>query len=383
MLLAQACGSTQNKELAFTQPLPGRCRPMRYLETTGLRIAAGGTVAMQILIINHSEISELLSMDECIQLMTDAFKALSREEVVMPLRSVMWLPDKTGLLGMMPACVQNNGTMGLKVVSVFPGNRGTEYESHMGAVMLFETEHGRLLAVMDGSEITAIRTAAASGVATRLLAGKDAGDLAILGSGTQARMHLEAMLLVRPIRRVRVWSLPLEDAREFAELESDRHGIEVECMGTALEAVEGADIICTTTSAREPVLLSTMVSPGAHINAVGSCTPQAREVDTETVLRSRLFVDCRESTLQEAGDFLIPKNEGVIGEDHILGEIGEILLGRVKGRRSGDEITLFESLGLAVEDLVSARYVYDRAIEKKMGTFVDLGGGRLDPDRMG
>jgi len=332
---------------------------------------------VKALIINQSEVRRLLPMDECLELMDHAFKIVSGGAAVLPVRSVMWLPDGTGLLGMMPGCLQQSGIMGLKVVTVFPDNQGSGYESHTGVVILFETEHGQILSMVEGGEITAIRTAAASGVATRLLAREDAGDLAVIGSGTQARMHLEAMLLVRPVQRVRVWSLSLEHAREFAERESRRHGIVVEAMNTAREAVKGADIICTATPAREPVLFSDMISEGAHINAVGSCTPAARELDTKTVVRSRLFVDKRESTLKEAGDFLIPQNEGAIDEDHIHGEIGEILLGKVEGRTSEHEITLFESLGLAVEDLVSARYVYGRALEKGMGTPVELGGSAV------
>lgn len=331
---------------------------------------------MKVLIINQSEAQKLLPMQECIELMVEAFKTVERGEAILPLRSAMWLPDNSGLLGMMPAYMKNPEIMGLKVTSVFPGNQGTEYESHIGAVMLFETKHGQLMAIVDGSEITAIRTAAVSAVATRLLSREDAGDLAILGSGTQARRHLEAMVLVRRIRRVRVWSLPIEHAHHFARQETGRHGIRVEPMETAQAAVEGADIICTTTPAQEPILFGEMVSNGAHINAVGSCSPLARELDTMAIVRSRLFVDKRESTLKEAGDFLIPKSEGVIGDEHIAGELGEILLGKVEARKSEEEITLFKSLGLAIEDLASAEHIYRKALKKNMGTSVELGGNR-------
>jgi ornithine cyclodeaminase len=266
--------------------------------------------------------------------------------------------------------------MGLKIVSVFPGNHGTEYDSHMGAVMIFETKHGQPLAIMDATEITAIRTAAVSGVATKLLAREDAGDLTLLGSGTQARTHLQAMLLCRKIRRVRVWSRSLENGREFAERESRRHNMQVEFMTTVQAAVQGADIVCTTTSSPDPILPGKYVSPGVHINAVGSSVPFARELDTEAVVKSRLFVDRRESTVNEAGDFLIPKKEGAIGDNHIQGEIGEILLGKVRGRKTAEEITLFKSLGLAVEDLASANHIYKKAIAGGMGTKVELGGGR-------
>lgn len=331
---------------------------------------------MEILIVNQSEVPRLLPMGECIDVMADALKTLARGEVILPLRPVMWMPEKVGALGMMPAYIGDLKIMGVKVVSVFPGNQGTEYDSHMGAVMLFEAEHGRPLAMIDASEITAIRTAATTGVATKLLAREDAGDLAILGSGVQARTHLEAMLLVRTIRRVRVWSRTREHAEEFAERELEHHGVMVEPTETVQDAVKGADLICTTTAAPQPILFGKSISHGAHINAVGSSIPFTRELDTAAVVKSRLFVDRRESTLNEAGDFLFPKKEGAIADNHILGEIGEILLGRVEGRRSADDITLFKSLGLAVEDLAAARHVYQRALESGMGTSVELGGNR-------
>jgi ornithine cyclodeaminase/alanine dehydrogenase-like protein (mu-crystallin family) len=331
---------------------------------------------MKVLIINQSEVRELLPMRECIDVMTGAFTALARGEAILPLRPVLWLPEKVGALGMMPAYLADIGAMGLKVVSVFPGNHGTEYDSHQGAVLLFETGHGQFLGVIDASEVTAIRTAAVSGLATRLLAREDAGDIAILGSGVEARTHLEAMLVVRRARRVRVWSRNELHAREFAARESRRHAVEVETVAQAREAVAGADIICTTTSAKEPVLQGTWLTPGVHINAIGSSVPFTRELDTAAVVRSRLFVDRRESTLNEAGDFLFPKAEGAIGDDHIQGEIGEILLGRVGGRTSPDQITLFKSLGLAIEDLAAAHHIYKKALENGAGLSVELGDGR-------
>jgi ornithine cyclodeaminase len=331
---------------------------------------------MKVLIINQSEAPQLLPMRECMEVMAEALKSLARGEVILPLRPVLWLPEKVGALGMMPAYSGGLGAFGLKVVSVFPGNHGTEYDSHQGAVLLFEAAHGRLLAIIDSSSITAIRTAAVSGVATRLLASSNAGDLAILGTGVQARTHLEAMLLARNIHRVRVWSRDPAHTRHFAERESLRHTIRVEPMASAKEAVTGADIICTTTSAKEPVLLGEWLAPGAHINAVGSSVPFTRELDSAAVVKSKLFVDRRESTLNEAGDFLFPKKEGAIGDDHIRGELGDLLLGHIAGRESPSEITLFKSLGLAVEDLASAQHIYQRAIEKGVGVAVELGGSR-------
>jgi ornithine cyclodeaminase len=245
-----------------------------------------------------------------------------------------------------------------------PGNHAHGEESHQGIVLLFEQERGRPLAVLDATAVTAIRTAAASAVATRALARTEAGDLAILGSGTQARSHLDAMRAVRTLRRVRVWSRNPESARRFAEEEGERLGLAVEPMASAREAVEGADLICTVTAATNPVLEGGWISPGAHVNAVGACTPKARELDSAAVARARLFVDRRESALAEAGDFLLARSEGAVADDHILGELGDLLEGKIPGRRSAEEITLFKSLGIAVEDLAAGRHVYRKAVAR-------------------
>lgn len=331
---------------------------------------------MEVVIVTQSEVPRLLPMDECMDVMEGALSALARGEAILPLRPVMWLPDRTGAVALMPSYLESLRSAGVKIITVFPGNLGTPYDSHQGAVLLFEAEHGSLLAVIDATAITAIRTAAVSGVATRALAREEAGDLAILGSGTQARTHLEAMRLARDVRRVRVWSRTREHADAFAEREATRHGIDVEIMPTAREAVEGADIVCTTTASTEPVLEGAWLSPGAHINAVGSFLATTRELDTEAVVRSRLYVDRRESALAEAGDFLVPKAEGAVGEDHIVGELGEVLIGTAPGRTSPQDITLFESLGLAIEDLASAHHIHRKARETGIGTRVELGGGR-------
>ncbi|MBI1259578.1 MAG: ornithine cyclodeaminase family protein, partial [Chloroflexi bacterium] len=234
-------------------------------------------------------------------------------------------------------------------------------------------------ALMDSSSITAIRTGAVSGVATKLLARADAHTLAILGSGVQAKSHLAAMLQVRPIERVRVWSRNVEHTAHFVEREAKRYGnVILEAMQTVEAAVEGADVICTTTAAPEPILKGAWIAAGTHINAVGSSVPFTRELDTTAVVRAKMFVDRRESTVNEAGDFLFPKREGVISDDHILGEIGELLLGKIQGREAPDEITLFKSLGLAVEDLAAAHYVYRKAVETETGTAIELGGERDD-----
>jgi ornithine cyclodeaminase/alanine dehydrogenase-like protein (mu-crystallin family) len=328
------------------------------------------------LIITQAHVIQLLPMDACIQVMEQAFRALAGGETLQPLRQVMLLPDKNGLLAMMPAYLGGAEAMGLKAISVFPGNHATPFDSHQGVVLLFETRNGRLLAILDATAITAIRTAAVSALATRLLSRPDSGELTILGSGTQARNHLEAMLLARPFRRVRVWSRQFEHAVRFAEREAQRRGVPVEAVPSAQAAVDGADVICTTTSASEPVLLGEWLAPGCHLNAVGSSTANARELDTLAVARSRLFVDRLESALNEAGDLLSAMKAGAVGSDHIQGELGDLLVGKVQGRRSADEITLFKSLGLAIEDLAAAHFIYQKALEQKAGTLVAFGGER-------
>jgi ornithine cyclodeaminase len=229
---------------------------------------------------------------------------------------------------------------------------------------------------VDATSVTAIRTAAVSGVATRLLAREDAGDLAILGSGTEARTHLAAMRHARPLRRVRVWSRNPENAQAFAARESERFGMVVTAVASAKAAVEAADLICTTTSAVEPVLSGEWIAPGAHINAIGSSVAHARELDTAAVVKSTMFVDRRESALNESGDFLMAKKQGAIDDAHIKGELGELVLGRITGRTSPTEITLFKSLGIAVEDLASVQHIYAQATVKGLGTWVELGGSR-------
>jgi ornithine cyclodeaminase len=331
---------------------------------------------MDVMIVNQEEVPRLLPMAECMDAMARVLATLSDGGAILPLRSILWLPEKVGGLGLMPAALLPDRVVGLKAITFFPKNEGTELDTHQGAVLLFEAERGRLLAIVDATSITAIRTAAVSGVATRLLARADAGDLAIIGSGVQARTHLEAMTIARKLRRVRVAGKDRGRAKAFAERESARYGIAVEVAASAREAVAGADIICTATSSREPVLQGDWISPGAHVNAVGSSVATARELDTAAVVRSRLYVDRRESALNEAGDFLIPKKEGAVTDGHIVAEIGEVLTGRAEGRRSPNEVTLFKSLGLAVEDVASARHIYEKAKASGTGRFLDFGGSR-------
>jgi len=327
---------------------------------------------MDTLIVGADEVRTLLPMDECIPAMREALIALAKGEVILPQRQALRQPDKKGILGMMPSYLGgSHSALGIKVVTVFPGNHGTRFDSHQGAIQLFETEHGQLQAIIDAGSVTAIRTAAVSAVATDLLARKDARILAILGSGTQARMHLEAIPLVRKsIREVRIWSRDYEHAKAMRN--KGVSGLDIEAVENAQEAVKGAGIICTVTAATAPILKGVWISPGAHVNAIGASVPPFRELDSEAVVKSSFFVDRRQSAMEEAEDFRVPKSEGLISDEHIKGEIGEVLQGAAKGRTNEEEITIFKSAGLAIEDLVAAKHIYQKALSSKAGKWINF-----------
>lgn len=311
-------------------------------------------------------------MRDCVELMRRTMIALSEGRAVVPLRSVMALPAGRGMLGNMPGYLADPECFGVKLVSLMPHHEPPRYSSHLGLVLLFESEHGCPVAIIDAAEITAIRTAAASGLATRLLARPDAGDLAILGAGEQARSHLEAMLAVKALRRIRIWARDRAKAEAFARTEAARHGVEIETSSSVLEAVDGADIICTLTKAREPILFGDWIASGAHLNVVGSSVASAAEIDTAAVARARFFVDCRNSTVNEGGEYLRALQGGAITAAHIAGEIGEVANGAKPGRTSRDEVTLYKSLGVAPQDLAAARHVLDGARAAGIGQLIEL-----------
>jgi len=331
---------------------------------------------MEVLVLNGEEVTRLLPMSECIQVMRDALTALARGEALVPLRMIMRVPGASGFVGLMPGYIapgeRRDGALGLKAVLVFPANAERGIETHQGAVLLFEADTGRLSAMMDGAAITAIRTAAVSGVATDLLARPDSVELAILGAGVQARTHIDAIAAVRPLRRVRIWSRNPDRAAALALEQRSRFNFPIEAEAMADAAVRGADIVATVTASAEPILQRGWLKEGVHINAVGSSIPTSREIDTPTMAAARLFVDRRESALAEAGDLLIPMLEGAVKGDHVQAELGEVLTGKNPGRRSPRELTLFKSLGLAVEDVASAAYVFRRARETGTGQTVQM-----------
>ena len=327
---------------------------------------------MEIRVLRGAEVRLFLPMPECIDLMHRTMIAVSERRVVLPLRSVMVMPGELGMMGNMPGYLADPECFGVKLVSLIPRNKPPQYSSHLGLVLLFEAEHGRPVALLDAAEITAIRTAAASGLATRLLARPDAGDLALLGAGEQAQSHLTAMLAVRSLRRIRVWARDRDKAAAFARHEGERHGIAIEVSDSVREAVTGADIICTLTKAREPILLGDWLAAGAHLNVVGSSIAATAEIDTPAVMKSRFFVDYRESTLNEGGEYLRALKAGAITPQHILGEIGEVANGSKIGRRSPGDITLYKSLGIAPQDLASAHHVLQKARAAGVGQVIEF-----------
>ena len=303
-----------------------------------------------MLILTEADVEELLDPAGCVEAMERALVALARGEVHLPLRPMVKPPGTDSVLALM--AVHRGGdrpVYGLKTVAVFPENAARGLDPHQGTVTLYDGETGQVIAVMNATPVTAIRTAAASALATRALARDDARVLAIVGAGHQGRVHARVLAAVL----------------EFDEVVlADRGEVE--------DAVRNADVVVTTTSSREPVLRREWIKEGAHINAVGACFPDVRELDSETVAASTFFTDRRESAENEAGDFVLALAEGAIGEDHIAAELGDVLTGAHPGRTSSEEITVFESLGLAVEDLFAAEYVVQRARETGRGTTADF-----------
>jgi ornithine cyclodeaminase/alanine dehydrogenase-like protein (mu-crystallin family) len=323
---------------------------------------------MSVLILNHDEVERLLDMPGCMAAMEEALVALARGEFHLPLRPVVRPPGASNLLGLMPTHRGGNRPLyALKTIAVFPDNPARGLDPHQGSVTLFDGTTGQVAAIMNATPITTIRTAAVSGVATRTLAREDARVLAVVGAGHQADPHVAAMLEARPFERVLIASRRYESARRLADEWPIATAVE-----TAEEAVRDADVVCTVTSSAEPVVLGEWLRPGTHVNAVGACLPHMRELDTAAVARATLFVDRRESAENEAGDYLLALQDGAIAEGHIRAELGEVLAGGAAGRTSDDEITIFESLGLAVEDLAAAEYLERRARETGAGVTVDF-----------
>jgi ornithine cyclodeaminase len=322
---------------------------------------------VSVLILSDEEVRELLDMESCIETMADVLAALQREELSMPLRFIFRPAGASSLMGFMPAYRGGDEPVfSLKEIVISPSNSAYGMDPHQGAVMLHDGGTGELRALLNASAVTEIRTAAVSAVATRLLARPASSVVAVIGAGVQGRSHIEAMRCVLPDADIRLWS---RGTRRAANLAAETG---VTLVDTVEDALAGADVVCTTTSSREPIVSLEMLGPGVHVNAVGSSIASTRELDSTLVAAASLFVDRRESTLSEAGDYLMAVDEAGIGPDHIKAELGELLEGVHPGRTADDELTLFKSLGLAVEDLATAELVVERARERGLGTEVEF-----------
>jgi ornithine cyclodeaminase len=325
-----------------------------------------------MLILKRADVEQVLTLPACIEVMADTMRALARGEAVLPLRPVIGLPGENLLLVMPAALTGAHPAVGVKLLTIFGDNPARGLPIIQGMAAAFDPKDGRVLAIADAGSITAIRTAAVSGVATRALALPQADDLAILGSGVQASTHLAAMLAVRPIRRVRVWSRTPAHAQAFAQTEGARRGLSIEVCDSPNAAIEGASLICACTSAIEPIISGAQLAEGAHINAVGAYTPHMRECDTDAVQRAHVYVDSLESAWAEAGDLIIPLSEGAITRQHVAGTLGEVLLGLAPARSTPQEVTLFKSCGLAIQDAAALHFLVAQARAAGVGVEVEF-----------
>lgn len=323
-----------------------------------------------MLILSESDVAARLSLRDTIDIVHRAFIEHASGRAAFPLRSVAMA--ESGLLGAMPGSVRgDSAALGAKLVTVFQGNAKRGAHTHNAVIILFSPETGDPLALMDGRYITEIRTAAVSAIASRALARPDASTVAILGTGVQARAHIEAMRTLESVTSIRVWGRDFDKADAIAKQEAEA-GIPVSAVATIGEACRGADIVCTVTASAEPVIGAGDIAAGTHINAVGACTPRARELTAELVGRARIVCDSREGALAEAGDIILAIRDGALTAQPEIALLGDVLAGKTVGRTSAAEITLFESLGVAIEDLACAALVYERALAHGVGTDIFL-----------
>jgi ornithine cyclodeaminase/alanine dehydrogenase-like protein (mu-crystallin family) len=317
------------------------------------------------LLLTEDQIRRVLPLDDLITTMEDALARFSAGDVVQPVRTVLSVGPQNGFFGVMPAFAPP-AALGCKLVTLFRGNTALGLPTHLATIVLLDPQTGAMQALLDGRYITEVRTAAVSAVSARHLAKPDAATLAIVGSGVQAKSHLDTLPLVRPIERVRVWSPTAANRERFAR-GAPPEGPRVIAVATAEEAVRDADLVVLATSAASPVVKSDWIADGAHVMAVGACRPNEREMDPRLVARGRLFVDSRAGALVESGDVVLGMRDGLFGEDHIAGEIGDVVLGHATGRETDDQVTIFKSLGMAVEDVAAADLACRRATERGIG----------------
>jgi ornithine cyclodeaminase len=324
------------------------------------------------LVLSAACVRQCLPMADCVEAMRRAHIAFSADRAVMPVR-LTCVFRSAGTMAAMPAWLDDGPLLGIKCITNFPGGAEVGLAPIAATMLLLDPATGRTRAIIDGASLTEIRTAAASALATSVLAREDASELALIGAGTQARSHLAAMTTVRPIRRMRVVARRLSSAQAFVDAEHDRYpGLELYAVASVAEAVAGADLICTVSAAREPLLVARDVAPGAHINAVGSHTPNAREIAGDLMAAARVVVDSRAANLSECGDCLLAIAEGRFGPEHVSDELGEVLAETRAGRSDPAEITIYQSCGIAIQDVAAAALVYERAVAAGLGVEVEL-----------
>jgi ornithine cyclodeaminase len=323
-------------------------------------------------LLTEDHVKSLLSMAELIGAMEAAVARFSAGEVLQPVRTVLMVGPTRAYFGLMPAYIEQPQRLGAKLVTVFNENHARGLPSHLATILLLDPETGALIALMDGRYITESRTAAVSAVSVRHLAPANASTMAIIGSGVQARSHLEAYTVVRGLQSVRVWSPNARRRARFVDEMTPHVPARLEACESAQQAVEGADLVVLVTSSPTPVIEDAWIAPGAHVVSVGACRPDQREMPPQLVARSRLFVDSRAAALVESGDVVLGMREQRFDASHVVGELGEIVLGRVPGRTDDKQITVFKSLGMAVEDVVCADLVFRKALETGAGTELAL-----------
>lgn len=323
-------------------------------------------------LLNEEQVKSLLPMRDLIASMESSLGRFSAGEVLQPVRTVLMVGPTRAYFGLMPAFIPQPASLGAKIVTVFASNAARHLPSHLATILLLDPDTGALQAIMDGRYITEARTAAVSAVSVRHLAREDATTVAIIGTGVQAQSHVEALPHVRALREIRVWSPNATSRNRFARDMASHTSVSLHMTSSAEEAVRGADVVILVTSSPTPVIEGSWVKDGAHVVSVGACRPDQREMAPDLVARARLFVDSKGAALLESGDVVQGIAEGRFDKDHVRGELGEIVLGRVRGRTSSSDITIFKSLGMAVEDVVAADLALRRAVEAGIGSELTL-----------
>jgi len=327
-----------------------------------------------MLVINEKDQKELLSMEEAIEAVSKALSEFSQRRAISPVRHAIPVSKSNGTSLFMPSLVEATGSLGIKFVSVFPGNKELGKKTIYGLMVLADVATGEPLAVMDASYLTVLRTGAASGLATKLLARKDAKIAAVIGTGAQSRGLIQAILAVRPVEELRLFNRSAQKALELANEIAEQYGKDrlfVRAVNSPEEAVKGADILVTATNSAAPVFPGECVDQGIHVNAVGSFRPEMQELPSLLVAKAdKVVVESKEAALEESGDLLVPIREGLFSADDIFAELGEIASGDKPGREREEEITVFKSVGLAAMDVVVAKAMYDKAVSAGVGQIV-------------